>query len=289
MNKTIVAILVSLLAGFTLASWVMDDPPEPAPLESAINYPESAATAEDRLLFLERLIAEERDARFVLEEQLAVLAGELEGLAPLRELAGKMEQQEREIDETLRARSNGSGGRRGSTMAERMRQFMDHRRNSFRDAGFTENEIDRVFRLEGEMQLQAMNERWEAEKNGETISPWSGNPTKGLREAMGDLEYERYLRAQGQPSSVDVSMLLEGSPAANAGLQAGDKIISYNGVRTFTVFDVREQTFSGERGENVIVEIERDGTVMQLSVPRGPLGINGSNRGFRGGFSWFGG
>jgi hypothetical protein len=44
----------------------------------------------------------------------------------------------------------------------------------------------------------------------------------------------------------------------------------------------------GNPGEDVVIEIERDGTRIQLTVPRGPIGITGSGANLRGANRWGG-
>jgi len=109
-----------------------------------------------------------------------------------------------------------------------------------------------------------------------------------MRQELGDDAYARYLEAQGQPTSIQISSVLEGSPGSTAGLQPGDALLSYNGKRVFDVVDLRRQTMQGNPGEDVVVEIERNGTRMQLTVPRGPIGITGSGASVRG-LNWWGG
>ena len=74
---------------------------------------------------------------------------------------------------------------------------------------------------------------------------------------------------------------MDSSPGSQAGLQPGDQIVSYNGERIFNISELHELTLQGTVGENVIVEIERDGMRMQLSLPRGPVGISGTGANLR--------
>ena len=83
--------------------------------------------------------------------------------------------------------------------------------------------------------------------------------------------------------------MLNGSPGSEAGLQPGDQIVSYNGARVFNVADMRELTLQGAAGEDVVIEIDREGVRMQLSVPRGPVGITGSGANIRRMNRWGGG
>ena len=72
--------------------------------------------------------------------------------------------------------------------------------------------------------------------------------------------------------------ILSSSPAENSGLKAGDRIIGYAGERVFNVRDLNKLTVQGEAGESVLLEIERDGEPIQLTIPRGPIGINSDRR-----------
>ena len=98
----------------------------------------------------------------------------------------------------------------------------------------------------------------------------------------------RCLQAQGQATSIQITRVLDSSPGSQAGLQPGDQIVSYDGERVFDVNELRELTLQGRAGEDVVIEIERDGVRMQLNVPRGPVGINGTGASMRR-MNWWGG
>jgi len=82
---------------------------------------------------------------------------------------------------------------------------------------------------------------------------------------------------------------MAGSPGSKVGLQPGDHIVGYDNKRIFNVVELRELTMQGRVGEDVIIEIERDEVRMQLSVPRGPVGISGSGASIRNMNRWGGG
>ena len=94
-----------------------------------------------------------------------------------------------------------------------------------------------------------------------------------LREQIGDDAYDRYLFALGQANRVRVEDVLSDSPAAAAGLQAGDLILRYGDDRLFAPNELVDETRSGTPGEAVQLEIIRDGQRLQVQVPRGPLGL----------------
>jgi S1-C subfamily serine protease len=56
----------------------------------------------------------------------------------------------------------------------------------------------------------------------------------------------------------------------------------------FSISDLRSLTMQGSPGESVVVEIVRDGMLMQLTLPAGPIGITGTGARTRG-MGWWGG
>lgn len=94
-----------------------------------------------------------------------------------------------------------------------------------------------------------------------------------IREAIGDDAYDRYLAALDQPNRVAVNEVLLDSPAAAAGLQAGDVVLRYGDTRVFAPNELVAATHDGIAGETVSVEIIRQGQRFEIEVPRGPLGV----------------
>lgn len=94
-----------------------------------------------------------------------------------------------------------------------------------------------------------------------------------VRHSLGEPGYDAYLYANGDPNRVSIRELLTGSPAGTAGLRVGDVVLRYDGKQVFTTRELQNATAAGRSGENVPVEIERDGQSMTLYVPRGPLGV----------------
>lgn len=279
MSKITVAVAASLLAGFAVGAWVMDG--ESTVVHQGFNTnldPDENAPIEERLRRLEQIIAEEREARLVLEDQLLLLFADLEGLESARDRM--------QIDRDARTaalsdiRTQSSG--RPRDMAATMQMFQDRRLAQLVRGGFSEDQARRLMRQESEAQFKAMEADHLARRNGEVIDMVGSitNAQSIFRASIGDEEFERYLAAQEQPTTVRISNVLDGSPGSRAGLQAGDSIVSYNGVRTFSMNDVRELTMQGNIGENVIIEIDRNGVRMQLSIPRGPIGMSGNGSGF---------
>ena len=118
--------------------------------------------------------------------------------------------------------------------------------------------------------MQAMQAQYDAQRGGRPVAAPAGQQT--LRAELGDADYERYLQADGRPTTIPVRDVLASSPAERAGLQPGDEIVAYGGKRVFDMGELNELTLEGTPGESVVVEVRRDGQSVQLVMPRGPIG-----------------
>lgn len=94
-----------------------------------------------------------------------------------------------------------------------------------------------------------------------------------LRDEIGDDYYDSYLFASGQTNRVRVASVMIGSPAETAGMQDGDMILSYDDKRMFNWNELQSETSMGQRGEYVNVSVLRNGQLVNLWMPRGPLGV----------------
>ena len=278
------ALLVAIGLG-TLVSGLDRTKEHPAaPL--GIDEPEADTSLDKRLQDLEQALAEEREARIALEDTLAMLFEELDRLEGTDERAKAGLQSAAENERQARAAER----RRQRNEADWVRSYQERRIATLVEGGFSDEEARHALQLESEASFKAMQLAWEAQRNGESIDVMDAvsNPQSILRAEMGDDAYARYLAAQGQPTAIRITQVLGGSPANDAGLRAGDELISYNGERVFNVMELRNGTMQGQPGEDVVVEIERDGVRMQLTLPRGPIGITGSGANVRG-MNWWGG
>lgn len=289
MSRIATAIVVSLIAGFAAGALLLGDTSAPA------NEPNTAAAADrassstpidERLRRLEQVVAEEREARIVLEEQLQFV---LDALERVDSSDSRAVADQRALAEERRAQRR-AGERTPRDFAALARGFEERRLNTLINGGFSEDEARRVMQKESAARYHAMKAAHDAQRRGEATDPiYSGSASQSLlRSELGDREYERYLAAQGQPTAIQVTQVLGESPGSQAGLQPGDQIVNYNGERVFGVSDLRALTLQGTAGEDVIIEIERDGVRMQLNLPRGPVGITGSSAGIRN-RGWWGG
>ncbi|MDJ0939684.1 MAG: PDZ domain-containing protein [Woeseiaceae bacterium] len=147
-------------------------------------------------------------------------------------------------------------------------------------AGFPPARVEEIERVAAssvmervELDDRARREGWvDTERYVEAVQDLP-NPASTVRDYLGDADYDRYLYANGSPNRVGIQSVIGTSPAEAAGLQAGDTIVSYGGQRVFTTEQLLELRSSGESGQPVAVEVMRNGQIVQVSMPRGPIGI----------------
>ncbi len=272
-------LTAGLAGGYLVGAGTSDAPPAaPASATPVATYFDESAPIDERLLALERTVAAEREARLVLEEQItllledidridasgpAIIAGEISEL-----VAGREEAAEREA-----ARSERRSARRSGSVRERQLSMLT-------DAGFAQNRAEAILDRSSELQWEAMQAQFEARSEGRSYN-WADletNPNWRLRQELGDDSYQQYLEAMGQPTEVTIQSVYESSPAARIGLEAGDRVLAYNGTRVFNTMELRALSAGQPAGGDAVIEVLRNGNRMQLSIPTGPMGVqvNGS-------------
>ena len=260
-------IAIGLLAGVAVLAVVLllraQVPQQAPPADPALHFDQAAGT-EARIRALEAAVAQERNARMLLEDELQVL------YARLDELAGV----------PAEFANGGDGGEAGAAVRDdrppRTASDADWRRSRLVGAGFSADRAEWIIRRESELQLQRMQVLYEARRTGERPPDFrlSMDPERTLRDEIGDVEYEQYLEAYGRSTTVAVGSVLESSPGQRAGLQAGDQIVAYGGERVFNYDDLGSRTMAATPGQPVVVDIVRDGVPMQVVVEGGPIGIS---------------
>ena len=104
---------------------------------------------------------------------------------------------------------------------------------------------------------------------GQLIS--QGKVTNSHRAALG-VNVSTVADASGQPAGVGVAALTPGGPAAKAGVQVGDVIVSVNGTPTPTTQDLSVALAALQPGRTVPVKVTRaNGTSATFSVTLGSL------------------
>lgn len=270
----IAAIAGTILAVAAGAFWMAHGPGGALDVAQQAGEPAAGLTfdqslsVEARIHALEQAVSDERYARQLLQDELFILTGELETLVADQASAVTSD------------RSASSGQIDAAAPAPRRRSGAEGRAERLVQAGFQPGQAEWIVQRESQLQMEALQARYQAERTGDAMDYAESRTaaSDALRNELGDVEYERYLQASGRPTSVAVSTVLESSPAQRAGLMPGDEIMSYDGKRIFSMSDLTRQTLEGQPGEQVVVDVRRDGVSMQVVVPRGPIGIAGGRR-----------
>ncbi len=269
MKIIIVAVTLSAGVAFATTMWLQNPNSQPANTAPVSDF-DTSLPPNQRIDALEQAISQERYARQLLQEEVIILTEELEAFRINTD--GLPEDANNAEPETTVARS-----RSERREFYRRRNSPEGRAERLVEAGFDAGIANWIVQREESLQMDALQARFEAEKNGDTQSYFNdrNSTSEVLRAELGDDDYARYLSANGRPTSVGVSSVIGSSPAQTAGLQAGDEITRYDGARVFSMTDITKATMSGEPGQNVVIDVVRDGINIQIVMPRGPLGITG--------------
>ncbi|MDX1405842.1 MAG: PDZ domain-containing protein [Woeseiaceae bacterium] len=277
MKVVVLASVASFIVAFATATWMYagENEERGAPARSGDSTAFNAGLpVEDRIAALERAVSDERVARQLLQEEVFYLTSELDRIAGAGEFGPELAVAESsgDSDSTSSASSRRESRRRANTTEGRIERLIE--------AGFLPNEASMIVQRESELRMDWIRERYEAERSGEPFDFFRSRDYYGqeLRDELGDADYERYLKANNQSTSITVSSVFESSPAQSAGLQPGDEIIRYDGARVFNMSDLTRHTMDGNPGDNIVVDILRNGQPMQVVMPRGPLGVSGGRR-----------
>lgn len=222
--------------------------------------PELVARALDSLA---HVLDEEIVERRILAEQLEELSGQF---TDLQDNLGTR------VTEAFAARTNESSVDRTPQQATPEARLAA--------AGFTQQQVATLGRRRAEAQMQQVELDDRARREGWVNTPRYyqelnafSNDLDPIRQDLGDEAYERYLFAIGRPNRVTVGGVIETSPAEQSGLRAGDVIRSYAGERIFSNQQLTNLRSGGDSGAPVSVEVIREGVPLQITIPRGPMGI----------------
>jgi C-terminal processing protease CtpA/Prc len=264
MGKIIISLVIGLVAGVFLSPLRPGVTPED--IDDPVLRKTGAAVAcvcdMQRVEELEQALRIERDTNSLLVAEIDQLESEVENLVN-REL----------VAESLPA---------GDWLQSAWSDFSSDEKPLDRQqllvkAGFDPIRADWIVERESQLQMAAIES---AHREASDALPLSNIESRlaarrALREEIGDTEYEQYLAATGQSTSILVTQVLADSPAQSAGLQVGDEIINYDGTRVFNMIELNDKSRNGDSNQSVVLNIERQGAPMQLVLPRGPLGFSG--------------
>ena len=151
------------------------------------------------------------------------------------------------------------------------------------DAGIEVTEANRIKAVYEELAVErlylqdrAVREGWNRAQRREAFAELQERQ-EALRAELGEDSYDAYLYASGQSNRVRVQAVLAGSAADSVGIRNGDYIIRYADQRVYSGRQLRGATAQGTSDEMVAVVIQRNDTVQEVYIPRGPLGIRMSS------------
>jgi len=269
MKKIIFAIGISLVVGFAAASWMeavrlTADSPEIEQSVANVSSFDAAAPVEERIRALEQAVIMEQQARQFLEDEIMILREELE------ERGAEPEENEEQIAVARQQRREAFMSRRFGVNSQQGQL------ERLIEAGITPDRAAWIVQRESEIQMDALQARYEAMRGQESQRFFGSTSDTELQAELGEADYERYLSASGRPTTIGIGSVIPNSPAQEAGLQPGDQIVRYDGERVFSMMDMAGRIMQNEAEGNVVVDIERNGIPMQLVIPRGPLGVSGN-------------
>jgi C-terminal processing protease CtpA/Prc len=244
-------------------------PSRPAPAAPATPAANAATDASQMYDALAAILEQEVSERQRLEEELVAL----------RETVTRLERT-LSTSSVAPAQSVSEPATESRRRPPRFRRGGEALQQRLVDAGLDPDRAEYIARRRDELALERMYLQDQAAREGWANTPrfseaWLAAQDRiALEGELSDAEFETYLRTTGQANRVTVNNVLQTSPAEQAGLQRGDRLVSYDGQRIYSGSQLRAATRSGEAGEVVIVTVERDGQQVQLSIPRGPLGVN---------------
>jgi S1-C subfamily serine protease len=280
MLRGVLLVLAGLAAGFVIAWWqgpaLPGMSPAPASSQSALVVsPQSSAggSVVSEIAQLAAALEAERGERAALAARVEELAAVIDTLQkPSAASAAAATDAPPEPPVPTRFRG-GPDGPPGDFQARQLERLVA--------AGFAPDRAEWIARRTAELRVAQMQAQYAAAREGKPFDPGAMQTgERTLRSELGDADYERYLRALDRPTSVGVREVLASSPGEQAGLKAGDEVVAYDGERVFDLRDLNALTLEGRAGESVVVQVRRDGRLVDLVMPRGPIGIFGG--GFRG-------
>jgi hypothetical protein len=277
MLRTLLLIGAGLAAGLAAAYWLAGSQPAAEPTRSVDTTP-APSDLPGRVVELERQLGAEIEKRTTLEQRVVELGHELEDLHAAAPAARSADADSPESPQA--AAPEGAAQQRFARNFRR--ETPEQRVATLEEGGFAPDRAAWIEQRRSELTLQTMQAQY-AQRRGESVDPALLRPEQTLRSELGDADYEKYLEAEGRPTKVGVFNVLASSPAAKAGMQPGDQIVSYAGQRVFNMADLTNLTLQGTPGQSVTLEVQRNQETVQLVIPRGPIGIGGGPGGGPGG------
>lgn len=240
-----------------------DPAPAPTPQAGVVAGDDNRAA---EIAALKRDLHNEIESRRELERRLGDMERRLDTFA---EAGGPAEKVVESETPDPRVAANGDGWFDETALLE---SGMDAALANELKVFFEQMEMERLY-----LRDRSARENWDRERLGEELKILEDREQE-LRQRLGESAYDAYLYASGQSNRVAVTSVLASAQAAEAGIQPGDLIIRYDNERIYNWRGLRTATTSGNLGDTVEIEVERDGESLQFYLTRGPLGIRMNSR-----------
>ncbi|HSP98449.1 MAG TPA: PDZ domain-containing protein [Candidatus Dormibacteraeota bacterium] len=285
MNR-IVSVIVSFAAGFavaTIVNWMQvpeappPEPPRAAPLSgrgfASATARDTGGDSDQRVRDLESRLARETSARERAQNELNEVNAHLTALREGRESLPPPPQAARAEAAAAQADAAANDQPTVDYSKSEMERALIAGGLDPNKAADIKRRSDSLAMAEMYLRDQATREEWlDSPRYQEEMAALHAQQVS-IRDELGDDGYDKYLFALGQTNRVRVDDVMTDSPAAQAGLETGDMILRYADTRVFAPDELVAQTQQGEPGETVSLVIIRQGKLMTVEVPRGPLGL----------------
>jgi len=144
------------------------------------------------------------------------------------------------------------------------------------NAGFSDDRIAWLEQRTAELRAQKAEYWKERAQEGIPTNPYDRiayilDPDLDLRGEVGEDEYDRYRQALGRPLGVAIVDVTGGSVGQSSGLMPGDEVVRYDGNRVYNVSMLDSLATGGTSNRQTIVEVRRQGQLIQLNLPVGAL------------------
>ena len=227
------------------------------PVENARESRPETLRAETEVTRLLRSLERESAERRALELELQVLRDRLANV-------------ENSLSVERTTRSEGQASRRVGTL----RHFDQ---TKLLEQGFGEALVADIQQRYEQNRLEILELRDRATREAWVDSPRFEDEVigleRGLRNQLGPDDYDVLLYATGEPNRVVLQRVIEGSSAADAGLEADDVVVRYAGREIFRPGDLLAATSAGQAGEMVEIAVTRAEQRQHFRIRRGPLGV----------------
>jgi hypothetical protein len=258
-------LLVGIAVGYAL--WGRPPAESPSVTPTAETVPRLADADVRETSVLRDDLVREAARRRVLEERVEELLAEVEAFETAREGEAEPGVGSEEVGAAaLQAPKKTSGGWIDEDVL--LRAGFDPREVEALREHFEAVELRRLF-----VRDQATREGWVNKPRYHRRMAGLNGEYGALRDEYGTEAYDWILFASGRKNRVAVERVMQGSPAEDVGILAGDVIVTYDGVPIFDPNSIRDATTEGDLGETVAVDVQRDGESERFFVDRGPLGV----------------